>query len=142
MLHPCQTATLLELLLPSLGDQNATVQPAPKAQAGRSAKDILACQIELTASAKSTMRHGAGYLAPTQPDGPPAADGHPASWPLRYMLAWWSIVGPLVKLALPANTLVQSSVSARKVQYTGVTEAVQALSFTSVLQGQGNGVNI
>ena len=92
ILHPCQTASLLELLLPSLCDSPAARQHAPMA----------ACEVQPAASA--AVR--AGEAVSPGHDPPAAALADAAPWQLRYMLAWWSIIGPAVQLALPANSYV------------------------------------
>jgi len=88
MLHPCQTAALLELLLPILRDSPASRQRAPPA----------ACEVQPAASAAAR----AGDAVGPEPDRTAAGTADAAPWQLRYMLAWWSIIGPAVQLALPA----------------------------------------
>ena len=96
MLHPCQTASLLELLLPSLYGEPAMTE---RAQAiGR----YTACVAQPAAASAAR----AGELVSPEQERPAAGSGEAASWQLRYMLAWWSIIGPVVKLALPAMTRV------------------------------------
>ena len=95
MLHPCQTAALLELLLPSLCDSAAVPEHAPPAADG-----YPACEAN---SAAPTVDGGA---AGPEHDRPAAATADAAPWQLRYMLAWWSIIGPAIQLALPTNGYV------------------------------------
>lgn len=71
MLHPCQTADLMALLL----------QPSSSSGAGAPSK--------------------AGPAPGSQPANG-AGTGGEASWLLRYMLAWWSLVGPAVGLPVHA----------------------------------------
>ncbi len=92
MLHPCQTASLLELLLPSLCDSPAVRQHAPPA----------ACEVQPAVSAAVS----AGETASPEHDQTAAAFADAAPWQLHYMLAWWSIIGPAVQLALPAISSV------------------------------------
>ena len=103
VLHPCQTATLLQLLLPSLH--------------GGLPGDGTACDADTSPTQPVDLAHEAKYQTSAEEDRedpvqrhhrgaatPPVASASAASWQLRYMLAWWSLVGHLVRLALPAST--------------------------------------
>lgn len=87
ILHPCQTADLLDLMLPSL--RHRPVHSADLSQPcsdhgsliGRSEGDVEAYRCR-------------GQGLETYGNG----DGGGQCWQRRYMRAWWSLVGPVVGL--------------------------------------------
>ena len=102
MLHQCQTAALLELMLPSMSDSGATPAAAQLPAADRSTQDFTSCEPRFTAAVPSAANNHASCEASTERFPPSAGSSVAATWQLQYMLAWWSVAGSVVKLALPA----------------------------------------
>lgn len=90
MLHPCQTAELLDLMLPSLRRQ---LTPSTATS-----------QTELRDLSIEGCPVGSSQAATAEPetcdrDETPLVSLQANCWQQRYIAAWWSVVGPVVGLA-------------------------------------------
>ena len=102
VLHPCQTAKLLQLLLPSLHSGALYNETARGAATLERQPDATTQAAEITTPSACGEVEDRRQGSVAQP--PAAASAKASPWQLHYMLAWWSLVGPLVKLALPVST--------------------------------------
>ena len=100
MLHPCQTAALLELMLPSMSGSRTKFADTHPPAVGLHDSGANAAQLTTRLLCSDDSR--ASCEAHAEQNSPPIATCNAAAWQLRYMLAWWSVVGSVVKLALPA----------------------------------------
>lgn len=96
MLHPCQTAELLDLMLPSLrlqhsASRRAAAQMAPPDQ-------NIEERPEGQRQAKTAVDEAGSRC------GNSAASFEAGCWQGRYMAAWWSVVGPALGLPRPGSS--------------------------------------
>ena len=96
MLHPCQTAELLDLMLPSLRQRRCTssrVAAAPINPSDQPSERPEGQRQPETAGSEAGIRSigSDGDLQGSK------------CWQGRYMAAWWSVVGPALGLPRPAS---------------------------------------
>ena len=96
--HPCRTADLMALLLPGGANGSGfreSVDPLGSSPAGNG-------NAGGAAGSRGGARGGAGNSVKARAAAGYGTVKQEADWPLRYLLAWFSVVGTAVGLRLPA----------------------------------------